>query len=116
MKCNLSWYVYRQDANSGKIEPWNIFEHGRFSEDTMANIKRFCPKQNDGDNSEMAKSAFEQQIKSDLMYYFWSKAEYEIILKNWIGKDCEIKIDVYDQVMLNFDKFIDYLWGVKNNG
>lgn len=111
---DLSWYVYRQDWNTGKIEPWDIFEHWRFAEDTMSNIKRFCPKPNDDDNSEMAKAAFEQQIKSDLMYYFWSKAEYEIVLKNWIGSDCEIKIDIYDQVTMNWDRFIDYLWRVRD--
>lgn len=103
-KYNLSWYVYRQDANSGKIEPWDIFEHGRFAEDVTDLLKR-----------KIDKDTFADAVKSDLMYYFWSKAEYEIIMKNWIGKDCEIKIDVYDQVMLNFDKFIDYLWRVKNN-
>lgn len=104
MSNNLSWYVYRQDANSGKIEPWNIFEHSGFNGDVLRALK-----------SKIDKPKFSDTVKSDLMYYFWSKAEYEIILKNWIGKDCEIKIDVYDQVMLNFDKFIDYLWGVKNN-
>lgn len=111
-KYNLSWYVYRQNSNPGTIEGWNIFEHWRFTEDVIANIERF----HNSPCAEEDKIAFMAQIKSDLMYYFWSKAEYEIILKNWIGKDCEIKIDVYDQVMLNFDKFIDYLWGVKNNG
>lgn len=108
-KYNLSWYVYRQDSNNGKIEPWDIFEHGRFRLDIVELLiaKRL--------NKNIDKADFAKDVKSDLMYYFWSKAEYEIILKNWIGKDCEIKIDVYDQVMLNFDKFIDYLWRVKNN-
>lgn len=106
-KYNLSWYVYRQDLNSGKIAPWDIFEHGRFRQDIIELLiaKRL--------NENMDKVDFAKDVKSDLMYYFWSKAEYEIILKNWIGKDCEIKIDVYDQVMLNFDKFVDYLLRVK---
>lgn len=102
-KYNLSWYVYRQDDNSGKIEPWNIFEHGRFRQDIIELLKRL--------DENTVRADFAKDVKSNLMYYFWSKAEYEIILKNWIGKDCEVKIDVYDQVMLNFDKFIDYLWG-----
>lgn len=108
-KYNLSWYAYRQDANSGKIEPWNIFEHGSFHRSIIDYLKRF-KDESMGANDKLA---FRNKVNSDLMYYFWSKAEYEIILKNWIGKDCEIKIDIYDQVMLNFDKFIDYLWGVK---
>lgn len=107
-KYNLSWYVYRQDANSGKIEPWDIFGHWRFRQDIIELLKRL------DENTDRAD--FAKDVKSNLMYYFWSKAEYEIILKNWIGKNCEIKIDVYDQVMLNFDKFIDYLWGHKKEG
>lgn len=107
-KYNLSWYVYRQDANSGKIEPWDIFGHWRFRQDIIELLKRL------DENTDRAD--FAKDVKSNLMYYFWSKAEYEIILKNWIGKNCEIKIDVYDQVMLNFDKFIDYLWEYKKEG
>lgn len=107
-KYNLSWYVYRQDANSGKIESWDIFEHWRFRQDIIELLKRL------DENTDRAD--FAKDVKSNLMYYFWSKAEYEIILKNWIGKDCEIKIDVYDQVMLNFDKFIDYLYEHKKEG
>lgn len=107
-KYNLSWYVYRQDANSGKIEPWDIFEHWRFRQDIIELLKQL--------DENTGRANFAKDVKSNLMYYFWSKAEYEIILKNWIGKDCEIKIDVYDQVMLNFDKFIDYLYGYKKEG
>lgn len=102
MKYNLSWYVYHQDANSGKIEKWDIFRHGRFTDDVNKLMRQ-----------SISRSSFSEEIDCILSYYFWSKSEYEIILKNWIGKDCEIKIDVYDQVMLNFDKFIDYLWEIK---
>lgn len=107
-KYNLSWYVYRQDANSGKIELWDIFEHWRFRQDIIELLKRL--------DENTVRADFAKDVKSNLMYYFWSKAEYEIILKNWIGKDCEVKIDVYDQVMLNFDKFIDYLYEHKKEG
>lgn len=48
------------------------------------------------------------------MYYMWSKCEYEIILSPWTGRADDIKIDVYDQIMMNFDKFVDYVWSFKN--
>lgn len=99
MKHNLSWFVYWQDWADDKIKPWNIFLHGGFEKDTLDLLKR-----------KIDKATFADAAKLNLMYHFWSKSEYEIILKNWLGKDCEIKIDVYNQVMLNFDKFIDYLW------
>ena len=46
------------------------------------------------------------------MYYFWSKCEWEIILSDWPPSDtfCKEKIDVFDQVMLNWDIFVDYIW------
>lgn len=47
------------------------------------------------------------------MYYFWSKCEYEIILSPWTGRADDIKIDVYDQIMMNFDSFVDYCWSFK---
>lgn len=46
------------------------------------------------------------------MYYFWSKCEWEIIISGWPPRDDfnDAKIDVYDQVKLNWDKFVDYTW------
>lgn len=101
----LQWYVYRQDLNSGAIEPWNIFSHGRFREDVLQNMKRFLPLP----VQSCDRHDFVEHVHRDLMYYFWSKAEYEIVLKNWMGRDVEKKIDVYDQVMLNWPQFIAYL-------
>ena len=45
------------------------------------------------------------------MYYYWAKCEWEVIVSDWptSGK-VEAKIDVYNQVMLNWDKFADYTW------
>ena len=46
------------------------------------------------------------------MYYFWSKCEYEILITTWFErKDFkDEKIDVYDQLQLNWNAFIDYIW------
>ena len=46
------------------------------------------------------------------MYYYWSKCEWEIILSAWPSrKDFnEEKIDVFDQINLNWDRFADYVW------
>lgn len=50
------------------------------------------------------------------MYWFWSKCEYEIVISPWVGRnkeEAEVKIDIYDQVMLNFNRFVDYCWSFK---
>ena len=61
------------------------------------------------------KNSFADKLKRELQYYFWSKAEWEIIISPWLGSSNSerIKIDVYDQVMLNWDVFVDYVWNNK---
>jgi hypothetical protein len=43
---------------------------------------------------------------------YWSKCEWEIIVGPWCGgRDTkEIKIDVFDQVMYNWEHFLEYVW------
>ena len=64
---------------------------------------------------DLTKEVFADQLRHILMYYFWSKCEWETVLKPWVG-DMNIgrKIDVYNQVMLNLDKFVDYCWSFKS--
>lgn len=97
----LEWNVYKEDFNNKKIEIFNVFNHHYFMED-LVKIKRKCKE----------KEEFAKAVKSSLMYYYWSKCEWEIILQSWPQRENfnAKKIDVYDQVMLNWDKFIDYLW------
>lgn len=49
-----------------------------------------------------------EEVKRLLQYSFWAKAEYEIMVNLLFRKE-EYKIDVYEQVMLNFDLFYEYL-------
>lgn len=52
--------------------------------------------------------------ESEWMYYFWSKCEWEVLLTSWVhgGRDDapELKIDVYYQLKMNWDHFVDYVW------
>lgn len=139
----LCWNVYIGDFNSGEIKEWNVFNHWAFYDDCVKAKKKF----------KKDKEAFAKEIRSSLMYYFWSKCEWEIILDHWpsgehynmrkiftleeMHNDLKYpedkllgapdrrfqvrvfpehnrykvkKIDVYDQVMNNWERFIDYLW------
>ena len=69
----LCWNVYIGDFNSGEIKKYNIFNHWRFYEDCVKAKKKFK------DN----KDGFAAEVKSSLMYYYWSKCEWEIILDHW---------------------------------
>ena len=98
----LSWLVYNEDFNTRCIREFDIFNHHSFRQDCIKNAKK------NKDDME----AFVENLRRDLMYYFWSKCEWEIILDGWPHRDDfrDKKIDVYDQVALNWDVFIDYLW------
>ena len=98
----LTWNVYIGDFNGRKIEVYNIFDHGSFYNDCLKN------KRKNGKDRDV----FFEEMRKDLMYYFWSKCEWEIILQHWPSRPDfrDLKIDVYDQVRLNWDAFTDYVW------
>ena len=97
----MTWNVYYYNFNAKKIETFNIFDHWKFNEDVQSDLNK-CRNRED----------FARLLKSHLFYYFCSKCEYEVLISPWIGNSREgaIKVDIYDQVMLNFDKFLDYVW------
>ena len=126
----LEWNVFVSDFNTDKIEVHNVFDHYRFMED-LIKINKKCK-----DNFNV----FANEVKRSLMYYYWSKCEWEVVVTSFppyinekellrlneerkeriekygrfIRTDVDLitgkKIDVYDQVMLNWDNFITYLW------
>lgn len=100
----IEWYVYYHDFNVQKIIKWNVFNHGTFKKEIDILLKE-----------KIDKDDFSEKLKREVMYYFWSKCEYEIILSPWIGRADVIKIDIYDQIMMNFDRFVDYCWLFKED-
>ena len=101
MTSNLEWNVFYYSINSQKIIEFNIFEHSDFLKDDEEWLKQCENKDN-----------FPKDIKSSLMYYFWAKSEYEIIISARCGGNGKeaVKIAIYHQIIMNWDKFIDYLW------
>ena len=94
--------VYIEDVNHNVFESYNIFEHSSFVEDLKDNIKK------NGDN----RKEFDEKLKSIIRYYFWSKCEWEIIVSSLIFTDRTKpkKVDAYDQIMLNWKIFENYIW------
>ena len=98
---NLEWYVYIEDINNRRIEKFNIFNHSGIQED-LKKIRKIK------DYDEFCK-----KLKNSLMYYYWSKCEWEVIISDWppAKQDpIEVKVDVFDQIMLNADVFYKYTW------
>ena len=98
---SLVWNVFRYDINKRKIVTYNIFNHASFVEDIMK------MKKNNASTVD-----FKDRLKQVLMYYFWAKCEYEVIVSAWPPNENvpEQKIDAYSQVMMNFDTFYRYLY------
>lgn len=130
---NLEWNVFYHDINKNKIATKNIFNHWKFNEDVQKSLKKFKDK-----------DEFAEQLRRDLMYYFWSKYEHEVVITSFppyiktneldrlndernlcreknkrdpicLSVDLETgaKIDIYAQVMNNWDIFLDYVWNSK---
>lgn len=95
----MEWNVYYHDSNAKKIIQWNIFKHGSFRKEVYELLK-----------SDLNKDDFIEQLRKSLMYYFWSKSEYQVLILPWVGEADDIKIDIYDQVMMNWNKFSEYVW------
>lgn len=131
----LEWNVYTHNFNGKSIEKYNIFNHGRFTEDVKKELKK-CE----------TKEEFAEELRKDLFYYFGSKCEWEVVITSWVphitmseldrinaereeskkkydrdpyslyvNPDISKKIDVYEQVKLNWDLFVDYVWSNKKS-
>ena len=105
-KTGLKWFVFVEDINSKRINVYNIFEHKDFMEDCDDAWKDYI------NDEHRDFSKFKKDIESNLIYYFWSKCEWEIVLSDFPPSDSfqKKKIDVYQQVKINWDIFIDYLF------
>ena len=56
-------------------------------------------------------------LDREAAYYFWSKCEWEMIIHGWPAQKNDEKVDVYDQLKLNWDKFAETVWKyVQDNG
>lgn len=98
----MKWFVYRENINRKQIERFNIFDHGGFAIDFCKAVKIFEDKE-----------SFAEEIRHSLMYYFWCKSEYEVTIYPWPARSAEdfhIKVDIFEQVNMNWQAFIDYVW------
>ena len=103
----LEWNVWVGNFNTRKIAPYNIFNHYRFLEDCKKAYDKY------GRGRTPDRGMFFEEVQSSLMYYFWSKCEWEVTMNHWPpfkDNEGEIKIDAYDQIKANWAAFCDYLW------
>lgn len=106
------WYVLVEDINDRKIVKFNVFNHYGFTYSLFDEVFKYLKKHgNNPFNTEEFDDDLKKIIRSNLMYYYWSKCEWEIIITCFppYDKFNELKTDVFEQVMLNYDAFFKYV-------
>lgn len=84
------FHVVVDDVNKHQFVPYDImpyfiYEYGQ---------AKFKPKTHEECKSFIVKHS---------QYMFWSRAQWELVLKPWVSSTPERKIDVYEQIMMNID-------------
>lgn len=72
---SLTWKVKNYNCNADKIVDYDVL---KYREDFIKKLKKKYP----------TKEEFAEAMKREMMYYFWSKAEYELIIE--VAKDGHI--------------------------
>ena len=131
----MIWNVYREDFNNRAIVKYNIFNHGGFAQDVNKLLKEDITKDEFAEQLKRSlryyfwgKSEHEVVITSWPVYINRAElgrlnTEYEEYNNKWghypyninIVPNVGEKIDIYSQVMMNFDIFVDMIWREKND-
>lgn len=130
----MVWNVYREDCNRGAVVKYNIFDHSGFAQDINKLLKQNISKDEFAEQLKLSlryyfwgKTEYEVVITSWPVYIYRSEldrlnTEYEEYNNKWghypydinivpnVGK----KIDIYSQVMMNWEQFVEYVWSNKN--
>lgn len=61
--------------------------------------------------SNLNRNEISDLIKRKAQWQFWGRCEYEHIISSWppYDKDEGCKIDVFEQLTMNWDRFVDYI-------
>ena len=103
----MTWKVKNFNFNKQIIEDYDVLAH---KEDFIKKLKKKCAN----------KKEFAEKLKKEMMYHYWSRAEYElvievnednrIVLVPWVGCRDEEKaaIDVTDDVSFDWRGFAEH--------
>lgn len=106
MESKLEWNVFYYDINRNKITTYNIFKHSGFNKYVEKALE-----------TSKIKEEFAEILRRELMYYFWSKAEWELIIEltkdnhifliPWCGcrNPEEVKVDVTNDTSFDWSNF-----------
>lgn len=87
------FYVINENINAQEFEKYDVMPYfiNCYKE---ARKKKKQPKTFD---------EFKEFVKSNSMYMYWSRCQYEIVLTDWPSQSRSKKIDIHWQLMMNWD-------------
>ena len=94
----LEWNVYIEDPNAKTFKKYNAL---RGYENQL--VKELVEAKGN-------KEKFLERVRLIMQARYWSRCEYEIIFTGWPDETVQEKIDVYDQLMMNWYHFSEYVW------
>lgn len=104
----MKWMAYYYSINRDEIKEFNIFDHRRFREDVQKLAKKRIKKED-----------FKEKLRRELLYYFWSKCEWELVievtednhifLKPWCGcrEPDKVRVDVTNDNSFDWNGFAE---------
>lgn len=110
----LSWIVKNYEINSNVIKDYDVL---KYREEFIKKLKKKNPD----------KESFAKAIRSEMMYHYWSRTEYELIMKAtengnlilspWIGhrNSEEAEIDVTDNADFDWNGFAEKIYKKKGH-
>jgi hypothetical protein len=99
---DMHWIVMYYNFNAKQFQPYDVL---KYKEDFIKKLKK----------KVVSKEEFADKIRSEMMYYFWSKCEWEILLTNnnnriimspWVGPE-NITLDVTNREDFDWADFFD---------
>ena len=130
----MKWYVFYEDVNKKDIVKFNIFQHINFKKTVENLLSQDVSKQDFAEELKhklryyfWCKSEYEVVITSWPPYISkeslikankdyltdcekWGREPYRISITPEAAK----KVDIYEQIMLNWEVFVNYIWRFKN--
>lgn len=126
----LEWNVFHENWSAGKIEIFNVFSHGSFKKDVLEAFETYEDKE---ELSKAIKSIvmyyFWGKCEYEVTITSWppsitkeeakeiqSRIEENEMRYNCLPRllDIELatssKVSIYEQLLLNWERFIDYLY------
>lgn len=94
----LVWSAYNYRSFGQGLRVFNIFDHYSFMESVRKLLKK-----------PMSKEEFSELLRREVLYYYWSKAEWELVITdtqphidskelNRLITDCYLKRTVAEQI------------------